>query len=355
MTRPARPDRHRTAAGVSRRRSSPAPDAEEHVDDRRPAPRRTTASSCPQSWPTTPASVPAARSPCTASGAPVDLQVSGVYTDPTAPLDPYWEGSGFLFLPILEPAGELVYPPPACSRRRTSPSSTRTPSARTCSSSGSIPSSDGIDVAEARTAAGGRSSGCRPSWPDPESPVTELVSGRGLPAARSRIGPARRRSSRSTARSTCSPRRSARSASAAARPPWCSSAPGPASASAAGTTSCARSSPAGSRRPAGPGRPSARRCCPSLIGLAVGGLAGWLLVRELGPSPTSARDVLAAVPARAGRRGASRRSPSSPRSPPPCWPGWTSSAAARPPSCSAGCPWLAGHRRRHRRHRRPRW
>jgi hypothetical protein len=46
-------------------------------------------------------------------GAETQVPVSGVYTTPTAPLDPYWEGKGYLFLPFPDPTtGDLVTPPP---------------------------------------------------------------------------------------------------------------------------------------------------------------------------------------------------------------------------------------------------
>jgi putative ABC transport system permease protein len=45
-------------------------------------------------------------------GGPQTLPVSGVYVTPTAPVDPYWDGLGALFLPMYSATGDLVYPPP---------------------------------------------------------------------------------------------------------------------------------------------------------------------------------------------------------------------------------------------------
>jgi hypothetical protein len=47
-------------------------------------------------------------------GEPVPVTVSGTYVTPTLPMDPFWEAYRGLFLPVLDPvSGNLVYPPAA--------------------------------------------------------------------------------------------------------------------------------------------------------------------------------------------------------------------------------------------------
>ena len=195
------------------------------------------------------------------------VQVSGVYVTPTLPLDPYWEGLGYLFLPTLTPLGELQYPPAAILASKDVTLATALAVDEDVQASWLVPVDDGVDITGARTAAGRlRGAPGRHGRPGVAGHPADRPARASRARRRTRRCPARSR--RWTAPSACSPRRCGPWASAAASPPWSSSARGRGSGSAVGTASCAPWWPAACPPPAGPGRPPPRPCCRSCSGWA---------------------------------------------------------------------------------------
>ncbi|TFV86275.1 FtsX-like permease family protein [Blastococcus sp. CT_GayMR16] len=210
------------------------------------------------------------------------LQVSGVYTTPTLPLDPYWEGLGFLFLPTLTPLGELEYPPAAILASKQITLATALAVDEDVLVQWLVPIDDGTDIAGARTAADdfGR---LQAAMADPESAVTQLIAAEAFPrpAPESALPTSLETVDRTVGLLSPPVRAVGIGGGAAALVlvgAW------------AGQRIRRREDELRSLitrglSPArGAGQAATEALLPGALGLAVGGLVGWLLVRELGPA-----------------------------------------------------------------------
>ena len=88
-----------------------------------------------------------------------------MYMTPTLPLDPYWQGLGYLFLPTLTPLGELEYPPPAILASKDVTLATALAVDEDVQASWLVPVDDGVDITGARTAGRRLRASSRPPWP----------------------------------------------------------------------------------------------------------------------------------------------------------------------------------------------
>jgi hypothetical protein len=218
------------------------------------------------------------------------LQVSGVYTTPTLPLDPYWEGLGFLFLPTLSPLGELVHPPAAILASKDVTLATALAVDEDVFAEWLVPVDDGIDITGARAAADDFEQ-LQAAMADPESAVTRLISEEGFPRpAPSTALPASLETVDRTVDLLSPPVRAVGVGGGAAAlvlvGAW------------AGQRIRRREDELRSLitrglSPArGAGQAVREALLPVALGLVVGGGVGWLLIRELGPSADLGPDVL---------------------------------------------------------------
>jgi putative ABC transport system permease protein len=224
-------------------------------------------------------------------GAPVRLPVSGVYVTPTAPVDPYWEGYNFLFVPVPDPeTGDLVYPPPAVIASSDVAFATASATFEDVFLNWFLPLEPGIHVDEARAAAG-EVEALQAVMARPESPVSELVVSEGYerPAPRTVLPDAL--VNVATTVDLLSP-------------PVLAVGVGGGAAALVLVGAWAglrmrrrddevRSLVARGLSPARGAWDAVRESfLPVLFGLATGGVVGWLLVREFGPSPDLGTGVL---------------------------------------------------------------
>ncbi|GAA3184651.1 hypothetical protein GCM10010531_43550 [Blastococcus jejuensis] len=113
-------------------------------------------------------------------GEPVLVPVSGTYTTPTLPMDPYWRSYGFLFLPTLGPTGDLVYPPAALVAPRDLALDVAAATFEDLFLEWFLPLDPGLPVAEARATVA-RVERLQAAMAAPESPVTALITDEGYP------------------------------------------------------------------------------------------------------------------------------------------------------------------------------
>ena len=224
-------------------------------------------------------------------GDPTTVQVSGVYTTPTLPLDPYWEGLGYLFLPVLDELGELRYPPPAILASQEALLTTAEAVGEDLLIAWLIPLDDDVDIAGARAAAD-LFEQLQARMASPNSSVTELMASEGYPRPAPRSGLP---GSLATVDSTVG----------LLSPPVFAVGIGGGVAALVLVGAWAgqrarrredelRSLIARGLSPArGAGQAVREAVVPVLIGLAAGGAVGWLLIRELGPSAELSTRVLA--------------------------------------------------------------
>ena len=217
-------------------------------------------------------------------GAPLVLPVSGIYTDPTAPLDPYWDAQSYLFLPLPDTkTGELVYPPPVLLARTDAALAAANSVVEDLFVEWFLPIPAGpIGVAEAHETVD-RIERLQASMADPESPVTALVRDEGFerPAPRTAL-PASLETVDRTIDLLSPPVRAVGIGGGAAAlvliGAW-------AGQRARRREDELRSLAARGLSPARGGWDAVRESLlPVLAGTAIGGAGGWLLVRELGPS-----------------------------------------------------------------------
>lgn len=216
-------------------------------------------------------------------GEPVPVPVSGTYTTPTLPMDPYWRALGFLFLPVLGPTGDLVYPPAALIAPRDLALDIAAATFEDLFLEWFLPLAPGGPVAEARATVD-RIERLQAAMAAPESPVTALITEEGYPRP--------------------TPRTALPSALANVEatvdllsPPVTAVGVGGGLAALALVGAWAghrtrrredelRSLVARGLSPARAAGDAARESLlPVLVGLAAGGAAGWLVVHEFGPSP----------------------------------------------------------------------
>ena len=221
------------------------------------------------------------------------LQVSGVYTTPTLPLAPYWEGLGFLFLPTLTPLGELKYPPAAILASKEVTLATALAVDEDVFAEWLVPLGDGVDVTGARAAAGDFEQ-LQAAMAYPESAVTRLIAQEGFPrpapesALPGSLGTVDR-----TVDLLSPPVRAVGIGGGAAAlvlvGAW-------AGQRMRRRDDELRSLVARGLSPArGAGHAAREALLPVALGLGLGGLVGWLLVRELGPSGEFGPDVVPRV------------------------------------------------------------
>lgn len=217
-------------------------------------------------------------------GAPLVLLVSGIYTDPTAPLDPYWDAQSYLFLPIPDTkTGELVYPPPVLLARTDAALAAANSVGEDLFLEWFLPLPAGpIGVAEAHETVD-RIEQLQALMADPESPVTDLVRDEGFerPAPRTAL-PTTLETVDRTIDLLSPPVRAVGIGGGAAAlvliGAW-------AGQRARRREDELRSLAARGLSPARGGWDAVRESLlPVLAGTAIGGAGGWLLVRELGPS-----------------------------------------------------------------------
>src|SRR5687768_1070831 len=215
--------------------------------------------------------------------ATTELRVTGLYVTPTAPLTPYWEAYAFLFLPFPDTiTGELVWPPPVLLAPQTVVHDAALAVREDLWLEWFLPLEKGIGVTEARAAVDGTNE-LQVVMSDPESAVTELVESEGFqrPAPRSALPVALENVDR-TVELLSPPVRAVGIGGGAAAlvliGAW-------AGLRMRGREDEQRSLVARGMSPARGAAHAAREALlPVLIGGAIGGLAGWLLIRELGPS-----------------------------------------------------------------------
>ena len=223
-------------------------------------------------------------------GMTTTLQVSGVYTTPTLPLAPYWEGFGYLFLPTLDELGDLVYPPPAILASQDVVLSTADAVSEDVGLAWLVPLDDGTDITGARAAADDFEQ-LQAAMARPESTVTQLVSAVGFPrpAPRSSLPTTLETVDRTVALLAPPVRAVGIGGGAAALVligAW-------AGQRARRRDDELRSLVARGLSPArGAGQAVRESILPVIVGLAAGGAIGWLLIRELGPSPDLGPAVL---------------------------------------------------------------
>ena len=217
-------------------------------------------------------------------GALLVLPVSGIYTDPTAPLDPYWDAQNYLFLPIPDTkTGELVYPPPVLLARTDAALAGANSVGEDLFLEWFLPIPSGpIGVAEAHETVE-HIEQLQALMADPESTVTDLVRDEGFerPAPRTAL-PASLETVDRTIDLLSPPVRAVAVGGGAAAlvliGAW-------AGQRARRREDELRSLAARGLSPARGGWDAVRESLlPVLTGTAIGGAGGWLLVRELGPS-----------------------------------------------------------------------
>lgn len=216
-------------------------------------------------------------------GDTVDVPVSGIYVTPTKPMPPYWEAFEQAFIPYPDTiTGELVTPPSAILGPRDVVHGAALAVREDVQLEWFLPLEEGIGVTAARDAATGAEE-LQFAMADPESAVTELVTEHGFerPAPRTALPTALENVDR-TVELLSPPVRAVGIGGGAAAlvliGAW-------AGLRMRGRDDEQRSLVARGMSPARGAAHAAREALvPVLVGGALGGLTGWLLVRELGPS-----------------------------------------------------------------------
>ncbi|MGY1803077.1 hypothetical protein ACI78T_07335 [Blastococcus sp. SYSU D00922] len=226
-------------------------------------------------------------------GASTEVPVSGVYRTPTAPLDEFWDGLGFLFLPTRDiTTGDLVYPPAAIIAPQPVAQSVAGALGEDLFLNWSIPLDDSVGISAARTAAD-RYEALQAALTNPDGPVAGVIVEGGFETAAVRTGlPNALESVEETVDLLAPPVRAVGIGGGAAAlvlvGAW------------AGHRMRRRDDELRSlvARGLSPARAAGdvvrESVLPVLVGGAAGGVAGWLLVRALGPSshlPAGATDA----------------------------------------------------------------
>jgi len=225
-------------------------------------------------------------------GGTVDVPVSGVYRTPTAPLAGFWDGFGFLFLPTRDQTtGDLVFPPSAVIAPLDVAQSVAAAVGEDVNLNWSIPLDESAGVSDARRAAD-RYEALQAALTNPDGPVAGVVAEGGYETAAVRTSlPNALESVERTVELLAPPVRAVGIGGGAAAlvlvGAW------------AGHRMRRRDDELRSlvARGLSPARAAGdvvrESVLPVLLGAALGGVAGWLLVRELGPAaqlPTGALD-----------------------------------------------------------------
>jgi hypothetical protein len=217
-------------------------------------------------------------------GATLTVLVSGVYADPVAPLDPYWDAHRYRFLPLPDTkTGELEYPPPVLLARADLALSATDSLSEDLFLEWYLPlPARTIAVAEAHDIVD-RVERLQALMADPESAVTALVAEQGFerPAPRSAL-PTTLATVDRTIELLSPPVRAVGVGGGAAAlvliGAW-------AGQRARRREDELRFLAARGLSPARGGWDAVQEALlPVLAGTAIGGVGGWLLVRELGPS-----------------------------------------------------------------------
>jgi hypothetical protein len=225
-------------------------------------------------------------------GEPLTVLVNGVYTDPTTPLDPYWSAQSTMFLPLPDTkTGELVYPPPVLLARTDMALGAANAVGEDLFLEWFLPLPAGpIGVAAADQAVD-QVERLQAVMADPESPVTDLVRDAGFerPAPRSALPTTLETVDRTVDLLSPAVRAVGIGGGAAALVligAW-------AGQRARRREDELRFLAARGLSPARGGWDAVgESLLPVVVGTAVGGTGGWLLVRELGPSPDLPDSVL---------------------------------------------------------------
>jgi hypothetical protein len=225
-------------------------------------------------------------------GGTVDVPVSGVYRTPTAPLDGFWDGFGFLFLPTRDQTtGDPVFPPSAVIAPLDVAQSVAAAVGEDVNLNWSIPLDESAGISDARRAAD-RYEALQAALTNPDGPVAGVVAEGGYETAAVRTSlPNALESVERTVELLAPPVRAVGIGGGAAAlvlvGAW------------AGHRMRRRDDELRSlvARGLSPARAAGdvvhESVLPVLLGAAAGGAAGWLLVRELGPAaqlPSGALD-----------------------------------------------------------------
>ena len=227
-----------------------------------------------------------------AGGGTVDVPVTGVYRTPTAPLADFWDGFGFLFLPTRDQTtGDPVFPPSAVIAPLDVAQSVAAAVGEDVNLNWSIPLDESAGVSDARRAAD-RYEALQAALTNPDGPVAGVVAEGGYETAAVRTSlPNALESVERTVELLAPPVRAVGIGGGAAAlvlvGAW------------AGHRMRRRDDELRSlvARGLSPARAAGdvvrESVLPVLLGAAVGGAAGWLLVRGLGPAaqlPSGAPD-----------------------------------------------------------------
>lgn len=216
-------------------------------------------------------------------GGAVDVPVAAVYRTPEAPLADSWDGYGFLFLPTRDQTtGDLVYPPAAVFAPLDTAQAVAAAVGEDMNLSWTVPLDDSVGVSGARTAAD-RYEALQAALTNPDGPVAGVVAEGGYETAAVRTSlPGALESVERTVELLAPPVRAVGIGGGAAAlvlvGAW------------AGHRMRRRDDELRSlvARGLSPARAAGdvvrESVLPVLLGGAVGGAAGWLLVRALGPS-----------------------------------------------------------------------
>ena len=269
-------------------------------------------------------------------GAPIRLPVSGIYVTPVEPVPAYWQAQDYLFLPRFEPGGlDPVPPPPAIFAPRELALDAYAGLREDVLLEWFSPLGESVSVADARRAADSVAE-LQLRLTDPAAPAADLVTGENFADLLTRSAlPGVLTDVDRTVELLAPPVRAVGIGG------------GVAALVLVGTWAALRvrrrddelrSLTARGLSPRRGAAHAARESLlPVVVGLSVGGVAGWLLVRTLGPSPN--------LPVRHSNRPAgpcwrpgSRSERSSPCSPGCSSPGSTRSAGCTAVRCCDGCP-----------------
>jgi hypothetical protein len=217
-------------------------------------------------------------------GGTLTVLVSGVYADPVAPLDPYWDAHRYMFLPLPDlESGELVYPPPVLLARTDLALASTNSIGEDLFLEWFLPIDSGTVLVGEAHAGVDRVERLQALMADPESAVTALVRDEGFerPAPRSALPTVLETVDRTVALVSPPVRAVGVGGGAAALVligAW-------AGQRARRREDELRFLAARGLSPARGGLDAVRESLvPVLAGTAIGGTVGWLLVRELGPS-----------------------------------------------------------------------
>jgi hypothetical protein len=226
------------------------------------------------------------------TGAPARLAVSGVYVKPLEPLPAFWEPTAYFFVPRYDPAAlDLVPPPPVVFAPRETALAAYEALREDVYVTWSVPLGDGTGIAAARQAAADTAE-LQLRLADPGSPAADLVSRENFAdlLTRSALPDALTDVDRTTTLLTPPVRAVGVGGGVAALVlvgAW-------ASLRVRRRDDELRSLTARGLSPARAAAHAVRESLlPVVVGLAIGGAAGWLLVRALGPSERLPVGVLA--------------------------------------------------------------